>query len=170
MSSYSRKDNREEKAFLTPGMVWLCYVYSGGSGRPGVVGVILEWLCSHSWYAKGHTPGWLRCDGHDAGYGKWPRSHSRMPEGRAYYGEAYMMISVLRWETRRKGIVRGSSCLGIMGVVMDAATVSRIRVLQRHVATVGGMGVRGYLGWRRRPRSSSYRVSCMGVMGMSWGK
>ena len=90
MSSYSRKDNREEKAFLTPGMVWLCYVYSGGSGRPGVVGVILEWLCSHSWYAKGHTPGWLRCDGHDAGYGKWPRSHSRMPEGRAYYGEAYL--------------------------------------------------------------------------------
>ena len=57
-----------------------------------------------------------------------------------------MMISVLRWETRQKGKVRGSSCLGIMGVVMGAATVSRIRVLQRHVATVGGMGVRGYLG------------------------
>ena len=70
------------------GLVVLCVFW--GSGRPGVVGVILEWLCSHSWYAKGHTPGWLRCDGHDAGYGKWPRSHSRMPEGRAYYGEAYL--------------------------------------------------------------------------------
>ena len=34
MSSYSRKDNRDEKAFLTPGMVWLCYMYSGAvAGR-----------------------------------------------------------------------------------------------------------------------------------------
>ena len=48
---------------------------------------------------------------------------------------------------------------------MGAATVVRIRLLRRHVATVGGMGVRGYLGLWRRPRSSSYRVSCMGVMG-----
>ena len=90
MSSYSRKDNQEEKSIFNTrnGLVVLCVFW--GSGRPGVVGVILEWLCSHSWYAKGHTPGWLRCDGHDAGYGKWPRSHSRMPEGRAYYGEAYL--------------------------------------------------------------------------------
>ena len=33
-----------------------------------------------------------------------------------------------------------------MGVAMGAATVSMIRVLRRHVATVGGMGVMGYLG------------------------